>query len=264
MVTRTYAMTAPPGLNFGPNNELLADNGILVGPAGAEFQLPWPAQRSVEFDDFLGTTISTRWGVNKGSDGGAANFAVNVAADGTIRATTGAGAGATYAVNGVQVNGALNWKAANGNLVFEASVKVSAITTMALFVGLTDQTSALEMPATLGASDTLTTNFTDGCGFLFDTGADTDHIFLVGVANDVDATKQSLAIDPSTTAFVRYRIELTTAGVASFYVNGTQVGTAMTGATTASIALTPAICAFTRAAGSITVDADYVFCAQTR
>jgi len=50
------------------------------------------------------------------------------------------------AVNGVQIESGLNYKANAGGLVFEAKVNLSAITAVSLFVGLTDQTAALEAP----------------------------------------------------------------------------------------------------------------------
>lgn len=214
-------------------------------------------------DDFLGKAIGATWGVQKGSDGAAANFAFSAATSGNILATTGAGAGASYAANGVQLDHALNWVAANGNLVFEAKVKISAITAVAIYVGLTDQLSALEMPVTLSTT-TFTTNCTDGVGFLFDTNATTDTIRCVGVANDVDATMQDTGLAYVADTFKTFRIEITSAGVATFYIDGVVVGSAMTGAVTASVALTPVVAAFAEAAASRTVSVDYILLQQTR
>ncbi len=220
---------------------------------------------NVLFDDFLGATMSTRFGVNKGSDGGTVNFAINAATSGTVRATTGAGAGGTMAVNGVQLHSALNYKANQGKLVFEARVKISAITNISVFVGLTDQVAALEMPVNSAASaNTITTNATDGVGFMFDTSMTAANWWLVGVANDVDATAQNTSIAPVADTYEKFRIEISTAGVATFYRNGISVGSAMTGALTATVALTPVVAAFTRTAGSATVDVDYVLTQQLR
>lgn len=214
-------------------------------------------------DDFLGKAIGATWDVQKGSDGATANFAFNAATSGNVRATTGAGAGASYAANGVQLDHALNWKAANGNLIFETKVKISAITTIALYAGFTDQLSALEMPMTLSAGS-LTTNATDAIGFLFDTAATAATYKICGVANDVDATFQDIGVAPTAATFDTLRIEVSTGGVATFFRNGVQVGTPLAGAVTPSIALTPVIACFTRAAGSATVDVDYVLCQQLR
>jgi hypothetical protein len=162
------------------------------------------------------------------------------------------------AANGVQLEQSLNWKPSQGNLVFEARVKMDAITTVALFAGFTDQVSALEMPATLGGGDALTTNLTDGVGFLFDTGADTDTIWLVGVRNDTDAAKQDSGLAFAADTWRTLRLELDSAGNATFFVDGVQRGTAMANATTAAVALTPVIAGFSRAAASRVFTVDYV------
>lgn len=215
------------------------------------------------FDDFLGKAIGATWGVQKGSDGSAVNFAFLAGTSGLIKATTGAGAGATYAVNGVQLDHALNYKANQGNLVFETKLKISAITNVAIFCGFTDQLSALEMPMTLSGT-TFTTNATDAVGFLFDTNATTDTIRCMGVANDVDATMQDTGLAYVADTFITFRVEVSALGVANFYINGSKVGSAMTGAVTPTVALTPVIAAFAEAAASRDVTVDYILCQQTR
>jgi hypothetical protein len=58
---------------------------------------------------------------------------------------------------------------------------------------------------------------------------------------------------------------LSTAGVATFYYNGTAVGTAMTGAVTATVALTPVIAGFNRTTtGTPTLTADWVYVSALR
>jgi hypothetical protein len=241
---------------FSLRNERLGRDVLRLDSAGNHRLAGVPAPRM--FDDFLGDVLADQWGVRKGSDGACADFAIAAAANGTIAATTGAGAGASMAANGVQLEQSLNWKPSQGNLVFEARVKLDAVTTVALFAGLTDQVAALEMPATLGGSDALTTNFSDGVGFLFDTAADTDDIWLVGVKADTDATKQDSGLAFAADSWRVLRIELDSAGNASFFIDGVQRGTAMANATTASVALTPVIAGFSRAAASRVVTVDYV------
>lgn len=210
-------------------------------------------------EDFDGATIPVRFAVTKGSDGATVNFANVADTSGRATATTGAGAGGTMAVNGVQLHTALNWKANQGNVIFEARVKISAITNIAVFVGLTDQVAALEMPVnSAGSLDTITTTATDACGFMFDTAMTTDDIWLVGVANDVDAALQDSALAFVADTYRIFRIELTTAGVATFFIDGAQIGAAMSDATRATIALTPVVAAFTRTAASATISIDYM------
>jgi hypothetical protein len=221
------------------------------------------AQRARLVDDFLGTTIPSSWDVQKGSDGAAANFAILAGQpSGLVRATTGAGAGATYAVNGVQLDHGLNWVPNQNGLVFEARVKISAITNAAIFVGLTDQLAALEMPWTLSVT-TFTSNQTDGVGFLFDTAATTVTIRLVGVKNDVDAVTVDTSVAFVAATYITLRIEVDVLGNANFFIAGVKVGSIAL-ATTVTIALTPVVAAFARAAASRTVDVDYVIVEQDR
>lgn len=215
-------------------------------------------------DDFLGDTLNTdQSAIAKGSDGACVDFAIAAAVGGTIAGTTGAGAGATMAVNGIQVVQALNWQAGQGGLFMEARVKMDAITTVALFVGFGDQVAALEMPFTYSGT-TLTSNVTDGCGFLFDTAADTDNWKLVGVKQDVDATVQDIGIAPVAGAFETFRVAVDTTGQATFYRNGTLVGSAMANATRTAISLVPYIGGFSRAAASRVFTADYWAAYQNR
>lgn len=218
------------------------------------------------FDDFLGEEIDAyRWQSLIGTDAECRQATVLAdQANGIVRITTGDDAAASMAVNGVQVQSQLNWRANKAGLVWEGRVAIDTITSVAVFIGLTDQRSALEMPFTLAAGDVLTSNASDAVGVLFDTAADTDNWWMVGVAADVDATKQNSAVAPSAGTFETWRIELTTAGVASFYRNGTLIGTAMTGAVTASVLLTPVVAAFSRSAASRNIDVDLLGVLQQR
>lgn len=257
------------GLSHG--SHLMGDGfaGLAVGTetdGGNYYEGHGPFLKQTHFDDFLGKTISIAWNLNKGSDGSAANFAhLATTLNGVARGVTGAGAGANYATNGIQIDhGALSWEADRGSLVMEAALKVSTLAQLALYVGFTDQYSALEMPMTLGGGDALTTNCTDGCGFLFDSGADTKHLWLCGVANDVDATKQSLGVDYPTSAYQRFRVEINSTGQATFSIAGVPVGSLMTGAVTKTVPLTPVIAAFAHSAASINVDVDWIRVQQDR
>lgn len=213
------------------------------------------------FDDFMGPTLTTKLAVIAGSDSPAAG-AINAAAGGTVRLTTG-DSNASLAADGVQLSGSLNWKASNGGLTLTARLQASAITALQLFVGFTDQVAALEMPVTLTTA-TFTTVATDAVGFLFDTNATTDTIRLVGVANDVDATMQDTGNAWAAATYTVFKIEAETNGTAKFFINGVMVGTAMTGAVTAATVLAPVVVARSLAANSKTVDIDYLRVAMRR
>lgn len=221
------------------------------------------AMRVEHLDDFLGKTINIKWGLTKGSDGGTVNFAHSTAISGMARGTTGAGGTTTMAVNGVQIDeGVLNWQANQTGLTFEAKVKISAITNIAVFVGLTDQVAALEMPWTL-ATTTFTSNQSDGVGFLFDTSATTVTIRGVGVKADVDATPIDTGLAYVAATYRKFRITLDASGNATLMIDDVVVGT-IANALTATVPLTPVIAGFSRAAGSINIDADYIKISQDR
>jgi hypothetical protein len=254
--------------------QLLCPQGFVAGDNGSQMILPAPGYVSF-IDDFLGggqalsTTIIDGWRSRKGSDGACVDWTITEAVGGTIAGVIG-NTTATMAVSGVQLDRGLDWKANQGHVAVEARVKMSKIANIAVFFGFTDQVAALEMPInSAGGSHTITTNATDGCGFLFDTSdSGTDQWLLVGVANDTDATVQAnintatsagAAIVPVADTYEVLRVQLATDGSATFYRNGTQVGTRMAGAVTATVALTPVIAAFNRTtSGAGTITADYV------
>jgi hypothetical protein len=216
------------------------------------------------FDDFLGDVLADEWGAAVGSDTAGATAAINAQIGGVVRMTTANSTAGTMATNGAQLHSALNWEAENGGLVFEARVKLSAITGVALFVGFTDQVAALEIPIqSAGSSETLTSNATDAVGFLFDTAMATDNIWLVGVKNNTDATHQNSGKAPTAATFHTYRIEVDSSGNATFFFDNVQVGTVMAGALTASVALTPVIAAFSNSTAK-NVDVDYIFVQSER
>lgn len=216
-------------------------------------------------DDFLGEEIdSYKWSSIIGTDMECRQAIVLAdQVGGVVRMTSGDDAGATMAINGVQMQSGLNWKANKGGLVAEVRIAIDAITNVCVFIGLTDQVSDLEMPFTLSGV-TLTSNATNACGILFDTDATNDNWHAVGVAADVDATMQNLAVAPVAATFETFRIEVSATGVATFYREGGVIGSAMTGAVTASAPLTPIVAVFARGAASRSVDVDEVFVQQQR
>ena len=238
------------GLDSG--SRLVADNRVMA----THPRNPMSIVRMS--DHFIGDVLADEWGVAKGSDAACVDFAISAATGGMIRATTGAGAGASMAANGVQLHAQLNWKANQGELAFDCRLKLAAITTVAVFVGFTDQIGSLEMPIHSAASaNTITTNATDAVGLFFDTSMSDDYWWCAGVANDVDATHVSTAIAPTAATYQRLRVECDKSGNATFFIDGKTVGT-VSNAVTASVALTPVVAAFRRAASSTTVDVDYI------
>lgn len=243
---------------------LMAPKGLILGEYGSQFASPAP-DRVVIFDEFEGAAILGMWAVAKGSDGAAANFAISPLQNGVVLATTGAGAGATMAVNGVQISGELNYKANAGELEFEARVQMAAITTVSVFVGLTNQRAALQAPANgTGGGNGVTFNAADCVGVLFDTTMTLADWWLVGQAASVPATSQDSTFAPVAATYETWHISVDALGGATFFRNGTQVGTRMAGAVTPTVLVCPAVTGFRRSAASTTLQADYLYAAGTR
>lgn len=221
-----------------------------------------PMRQVILAEDFLGPALPTRFTSHKGSDGACVDWVPVAAASGKVNGVTGAGAGATMAVNGVQLDSSLNWYAQNGNLTFEALVKISAITSVAFFVGLTDQVASLIMPWTLSVV-TFTSNQSNGCGFLFDTAATTKTIRCVGVKADVDATAIDTGVAYVADTYRKLRIDVDANGNAEFFVDDVSYGV-MANALTKTVALSPVIAGFARSAASTTLGCDYLNVSQDR
>lgn len=232
-------------------------NPSVIDSAG--FAGESPATAAV-FDHFLGASLdTTKWTLVEGTDSATSAAAILAGgAGGVLRITTG-DAGTGLAADMPQIVSSLQYKASLGGLVAETKIKFSAITTMYFFFGFTD-VATLEAPIeSAGSVNTLTSNATDAVGFLFDTRMSTDTFHLVGVKNDVDAVSQVLDAVPVVDTYVKLRVEVSSEGKASFYIDGVAVGTVMSAAVTPTALLTPTLnVGKTSVAASMTADVDYL------
>ena len=216
------------------------------------------------FDDFMGDVLADEWAGFKGTDATAALPVIAATLGGAARLVTGADAGGTMALNGSRLESIRDFVPSKVGLAFEARVAVSAITDLCVFIGLTNQAGLLSMPFTW-AGAVLTSNPADAVGFSYDSTATVTNWQAVGVATNVDATAQDLGVAPTANinTYATFRIEVSSAGTATFFINGVKRGVAMTGAV-GVVVLEPVVAAFSRAAASRTVDVDYVLCEQHR
>jgi hypothetical protein len=212
------------------------------------------------YDRFVTGGSLAAWALFHGSD--------NVAADPVIAANalsmvTG-DAGTGVAADGSQAIGATAYTLSGSTItIVEARVKLSAITNVGFFFGLTDQKAALEMPVESAASsDNITTNATDAVGFMFDTAMSTDNWWLVGVNNDVDETKQNVGSAPTAATYVTLRLEINASGDCVFKMDGVVVGSTMTTACRTGVNLYPTMCATARSTASRTATVDYAYVRQ--
>ena len=215
--------------------------------------------RSELYDRFITGSSLTHYELFAGSDPQAVAPLITSNA---IRLLTGDANGG-HTVDGSQLIGDNGYVPSAGPIVVEARLQVDAITTVAIFFGLTDQKVALEAPITgAGVNDDITTNATDAVGFLFDTAMTNDTIWLVGVNNNVDETAQNSTLAYMAGTYKTLRIELSAAGTAVFYIDGVAIGTPMTTAVATGVTLYPTIIAFPRATVQRLVSGDYLYLRQ--
>lgn len=244
--------TTAPIFDDGSGNVISGTRTAGGADAGVE---------SAYYDDFLGDTLRAEWTTVVGSDPQCVAAAIVAdQIDGVAALTTGDDAAASMAVNGSQLTAGLNYLISPASTPRTLDVmfrlKLDAITNVAVFIGFTDN-AALEMPFTLGGGDALTSNATNAVGVLFDTAADTDNWWLVGVKADADATKQNSGVAPAPATYETWRISVGASGIATFWRNGTLVGSPMINAINPAL-VTPVVAAFSRGAASRTVSVDYV------
>ncbi len=261
------------GQNVGTVDDfrLMLAQGLITGQFGNQMPLP-DLNTYALFDDFDGAALLGTWQVNKGSDGACANFAYNGGISGTILATTGANAGGTMALNGVQIAAHLNLKgqgagaaASTNNLEFNTRLQLSAITNVQLFLGFTNQVAALQAPVIgAGGGNGLTFNANDCVGFLFDTTMTAANYWLVGNKANANAVAQNTAGAPVAATYDQLAVSIDQLGNANFFRNGLQVGVTMANAITPTVPVTPVIVAFSRAAASRTVTVDYIMASMNR
>lgn len=220
------------------------------------------------FDDFLYQTLTEAdapWILNSGSDAQAVDPVINAQEEGVILVTTG-DAGTGMAADGSQLIAHIPVQADSGGLVYETRLHINtAVTDIQMCAGLTDSTS-LEMPAVIGASDTITTTASNGVLFCYDTGADTDQWFAIGVDGDTDATgNAATGTAPTADTYQVLRIEVDADGeTARLYIDGTLAVSLTASATAASTNLYATVVANATTTTSKGVDVDYVYTGHTR
>ena len=139
----------------------------------------------------------------------------------------------------------------------ESRFTLSSNTNTSMFIGFMD-TTALTMPFTLAAGDVVTANTTDAVGIIYDTDADTDVVWGVGVKAGVVATAINLGNQPTSGGTVRWNVRVDRDGNATFYRNGISVGSTLSNAVTASVVLSPVACGFSRNTTSKYLQLDYM------
>lgn len=223
-------------------------------------------ERCIDFDDFLGDILAANWSGAAAANGTAPAVVVG-SNSGEVALVSGTGG--NRQTNCSVLTKALNYKASNGNLVFEARVKISSISNSVMNMGFTDTlgTTTAEVPFTISGT-TLTDTTSDGACFVFDDGQTAKNLALAATKANTEqvtilgATTNGLATAADTSYHV-YRVEIDTNGHAKFYMDGVFVG-GIANAVTPGTALTPVIVGTNDNTATKTVTVDYVYVAQDR
>ncbi len=252
-----------------------AELNILDGvtATAAEINQLDRSAKAVLFDDFLGDTLNSfLWTAAVGSDGQAVAAAIPATPlqSGAITMTA-ADAGSSDAADLASLCGALNFMPNQGGMVLEVKLHVDDITNVSFFVGFTDIVAnsapspsvGIEMPFSLSGT-TLTSNATNAIGFLFDTAATSDKIWLCSVADNADGTEVDSDIAPVNGIYITLRVEIDAAGLATYYINGVSKGTQAAPASKIDVALCPYVGVVSRTTAVRVLTVDYVHAEQSR
>ena len=219
------------------------------------------------FDDFLADAIEARISSTAGS--GTANAALAVVAGSqnglaTLKSASDDGA---HSANGSTVSlDALNFLPSVGGLAMEVRLKVDDITNVAIFVGFSDTISTtVELPIykTSGA-DTLDSDATNACGVGFDTDGATDEWWQGGTADGTDTAATHSGAAPVNDTFVTIRVEVSTAGAVTGYIDDTVIGAAVASAINPATPVTPFLVVANRSAAQRILTSDYLYVQQSR
>jgi hypothetical protein len=214
------------------------------------------------FEDFFMQTINeTDFGVVLHKNAGGSDPAIAaVRVGGEIDCVTG---GTT--ADGSELQFAHPVTCDLGGLIFEARVKLSAITSVKVFIGLTDVAS-YEHPFSIDNADAVTATADDAVGFVFDTTAATDKWFCCAVdSTTVDTGSGVTTAVPVATTYQTFRIALNSTGTAlDFYVNGSLVKTLSAAGVSPNVSLYPTICISELNNSARTAVVDYVKVKHTR
>lgn len=210
------------------------------------------------FDDFLGDAIDTfNWTAN--SDGGG-TAAIYETENGVLRLYNAGNSNQIESIFGAEI-----WQPNTaGTIVFEARVSLVTSLTQGVFIGLSDENDADEMPADLdGGSLTLTAG--DCAGFCYDNQEDAYWHIVSNKASSA-GTQTNTLVGPTLATYQTFRIVVESNGDCRFFIDGDEItvsGAAREAAITTSVQYCPCVgrlCSGT--AGSAYVD--YVYVSQGR
>jgi len=209
------------------------------------------------FEDFLGDALNTLfWIENHDTSGTVAP--VEAVANGNLQIYTDGTDGDIQNLFGVDQF----IPATQGTIIFECRAKMVTSISQGVFIGLTDQNDADEVPID-NDDGTLTTTASDAVGFVYDSGEGT-HWACCSVKADADGTQTDCEAtdDPVLNTYQTFRITVESNGDTRYFINGKEVtvsGAARTAAITTTDPLAACVAQLANGtAGSVYVDYIYV------
>lgn len=247
------AQVVETAIKIGDEWDVALDTGLPI----VDTSVKW-------MDDFLGDTVRPQYTEVSGSDAEAVQTIVEEQF-GVYQLTSGDVGNTAADLEAVYLS--LEWQADQGSLIFETRLHLdTAITTVEICAGFTDDVSTVELPFT-NATDTVTAVADDAVMFCFDTGSTTVEWFVNGAAGGTEATGIAAAgVAPAFGVYQTLRIEIDDGGAdCRFYIDGALVGTLTANCVTNTDLLAPGVVISSGGAvASHVVDVDYIFAAAAR
>lgn len=227
--------------------------------------------RALIFEDFIGTWAigdagpADLWSSTAGAGTGnavATTVANSLNGEVTLKSASDDGAHAANFSAFTGIN--LGYKANQGGLSMGARIKLDDVSEAYLFVGFTDVISTtVEGPIFMNGA-AIDSDAADACGVVYDVDATTDQFYVGGVDTNTDTDPIAVnSITPSDGTYFKVRVEVSSAGVVSAWIDDTFLGS-VGSAVTPTVALTPAIVVGNRSANQVIATIDYIWVAQDR
>lgn len=247
---------SPINGQFGPDGPMPDNYPALMAKLG-HFSPSFDREGYYLYEDFVGAAaagLNNALAFTEGSGTGAAYSHLAAGAH-ALNLLTDDTAG-TYAADAAQLTLAGLHLLGSKDVTFRARLKIDAITTVRLFLGLTDSI-ALEQSVSL-ATATFTTVASDGLFGLFDTAATDAKWRTIGVKTDVDTASVNLAVAPVAATYEDWEFNWRPDGSASVYRNGLLVQALAASSLNVNIPLSPIIAVVPTTTALRNVAIDYV------
>lgn len=183
------------------------------------------------FDDFGGDTINLdMYAVANGAGSGAASFAITVAEDGWIRATTGTAADDTTTCSLI---GPKNYYG-DRNCGIEMRVRpITAVTETRIELGFVDVVPGSNKPVVNSlTTPSVNTSVVDAALFVYDNASSTTTTELVTIGGSITAAKTAITMPTAVTAATAFTVRIQVlANRVTCWIDGARVASHDTGAT---------------------------------